>query len=79
MAAGPPGDVIAAVTEDELHCEDVVIPDQVARLNILELHRLLYHMPDLPVDVRAAATTAWASRPREQPVYPVCDDDGLLS
>jgi hypothetical protein len=46
----------------ELACEDVTCPDDVAKLDILELFRLRY-VPDLAPDVRAAMAIAWAALP----------------
>ena len=64
---------MVAVIDDELTCEDVTSPEDVKRLNVLELYRLLYHTPDLPMDIRAAASSAWHALPREPTVYPVND------
>ena len=68
-----PGNVLAAV--DKMTADDVREPGDVARLNTLELYRLKF-VSDLPVDIQAAAMSAWQARPRESTTYPVSDDDG---
>jgi hypothetical protein len=70
LTTGEPGNVIAAVTDDEMTAEDVAAAEGVTRLNALELYRLGF-VPDLPADVRAAKATAWAALPRPVTTYPV--------
>jgi hypothetical protein len=74
MATGEPGNVVAVIT-DELICEDVQSPDDVPKLNTLELYRLAF-VPDLPADVRAARATAWAAISRQPDTGRVYSDGG---
>lgn len=74
MATGEPGNVVAVIT-DELICDDVQSPDDVPKLNTLELYRLAF-VPDLPADVRAARATAWAAISRQPDTGRVYSDGG---
>jgi hypothetical protein len=79
LATGEPGNVVAAL-DDELSAEDVNSPDDIERLNALELHRLGYYTPESPQRRALAAWTPsyeWvaAHPPRLPTVYPISDGE----
>jgi hypothetical protein len=77
MAGGEPGDVVAAVCDDELKCADAQTPEDVERLSELERWRLR-HL-DTPMGraererVYARHAAGLDGEPVAPTVYPVSD------
>ncbi len=67
MASGRPDAVVAAVVDDSMDAENVQVPEDVERCNILEIERLRYYESDSP---QRRALAAWTPSPAWQAAHP---------